>query len=59
MKYKGLQEDCILIVRECGTYLLSVNDIENNESTKTIYDYFMEQESANYYFINMIKIQSS
>lgn len=43
----------ILIARKCGTYLLTLEAIENNESTATIYSYFYQQETGDYYFIDL------
>jgi len=43
----------ILIARECGTYLLTLDQILTNEAAMTIYDYFQTNEDANYYHIDL------
>lgn len=60
-KYMGLKgsdkkEDkkVILIARSCGTYLVRIEDIKNNDDwAVTLYKYFQEQEHATYYYINI------
>lgn len=43
----------ILIARECGTYLLTLDDIASRESAAVIYDYYQTQERATYYLIDL------
>jgi hypothetical protein len=60
-KYMGLKgsdkkEDkkVILIARSCGTYLVRIEDIKNNDNWAiTIYEYYQTQEHATYYYINI------
>jgi hypothetical protein len=62
MKFKGsadaADKDLILIARECGTYLIRTEDIKTgNEWAKTLVEYFQTQESADYYHININKLE--
>ena len=59
-KYMGLKgstdrhdKHIILIARTCGTYLLTEEAIRTSEVTATIYSYYMTQESATYYSIDL------
>lgn len=60
MKLKGsrdrLDKQLILIVRECGTYLLTINAIETSEGAAAIYEYYQTQEHADYYFIDLDRL---
>ena len=63
-KYMGLKgsdkkEDkkMILIARNCGTYLLTLNAIENNRSAAAIYEYYFMYETGNYYFIDLNNLE--
>jgi hypothetical protein len=47
----------ILIARNCGTYLLTLDAIENNRSTAAIYDYYFMYETGNYYFIDLNNLE--
>ena len=47
----------ILIARKCGTYLLRVRDVEESKHVRAIYDYFMDQESADYYDVDLEKLE--
>lgn len=63
-KYMGLKgsdkkEDkkVILIARECGTYLVKISDMAAGDDwANTLYDYFINQEKADYYFIDIEKL---
>ena len=62
MKFKGsadtADKDLILIARECGTYLIRTEDIKTgNEWAKALVEYFQTQESADYYHININKLE--
>ena len=61
MKYKGSSDrqdkKLVLIVRECGTYLLKSEDIRTKESASAIYDYYHTQESADYYLIDLDRLE--
>ena len=52
MKLKGTKENSILIVRKSGTYILTQKEIETKESCKAIFEYYKDQEQANYYQID-------
>lgn len=43
----------ILIARECGTYLLTLDHISKSEGASAIFDYYCTQEAATYYYINL------
>lgn len=47
----------ILIARTCGTYLLTLDEIENNRSTAAIYDYYFMYETGNYYLIDLNNLE--
>lgn len=57
MKYKGSSnrkdKRMILIARECGTYLYTMDELENYSFAKTVYEYYMDQ-NCDYYEINLI-----
>ena len=57
MKLKGSEDrkdkQMILIARECGTYLLTLDQILTNISAACIYEYYQDNEDANYYYINL------
>lgn len=54
MKLKGMKPKTIyLIVRKCGTYIFSGEEIETSETAKTIIKYYLEQEPANIYDIRL------
>lgn len=64
-KYMGLKgskdrkdRTAVLIARKCGTYLLTLDEIETRESAATIYKYYYQQEatSSNYYLINLDRL---
>lgn len=46
----------ILIVRECGTYLLTNDSIDYNVSANTLYNYYQTQERADYYMIDLERL---
>ena len=47
----------ILIARSCGTYLVKISDMAaGDEWANTLYDYFLNQEHADYYFIDIDKL---
>jgi hypothetical protein len=64
-KYMGLKgsdkkEDkkVILIARTCGTYLVRVADIKAGDAwATTIYNYYQEQERADYYLIDIESLE--
>ena len=63
-KYMGLKgstakedKEIILIVRRCGTYLLTLDHIANSASASAIYEYYQTQESATYYYINLNNLE--
>jgi len=60
MKLKGstnpADKHMILIARECGTYLLTLEAIENSEGAATIYEYYQTQERGTYYLINLDRL---
>lgn len=49
----------ILIARNCGTYLLTIDAIENSEGAATIFEYYQTQEQADYYFIDLDRLTIS
>lgn len=49
----------ILIARECGTYLLTIDAIENTEGAAAIFEYYQTQEHADYYFIDLDRLTIS
>jgi hypothetical protein len=64
-KYMGLKgsrdrkdKKMILIVRKCGTYLLTLDEIAARESAAAIYEYYYTQEatSSNYYLIDLDRL---
>jgi len=63
MKFKGSSDQAdkkmILIVRACGTYLVRIEDIKAGDDwAVTLYNYFQEQEHADYYYININKLEA-
>lgn len=59
-KYMGFKnsndredKEMILIARECGTYLVRTADLYKSDWATTIYEYYMTQETAHYYLINL------
>lgn len=63
-KYMGLKgseapedKELILIARECGTYLLTLDHIASSEGATAIYTYFQTQEKATYYYINLNNLE--
>lgn len=61
MRFKGSNDksdrDLILIARTCGTYLIKTSDLKDRESwASTLYYYFKNQESTDYYHINLDKL---
>lgn len=47
-----------LIARTCGTYIVKTEDINaGNDWANTIIDYYRTQEAANYYYINLNKME--
>lgn len=65
-KYMGLKgsrdrkdKKMILIARKCGTYLLTLDEIEKRESAALIYEYYyntQEATNSNYYLIDLDRI---
>lgn len=61
MGFKGSNDrhdkDLILIVRECGTYLIRTEDARTPESwADTLYNYFQDNEHATYYRMDLNKL---
>lgn len=56
MKYKGStspkDKQMILIARECGTYLYTMDELANYQFAKTVYEYYMDQ-NCDYYYIDL------
>lgn len=46
----------IIIVRECGCYLYTLEDIASREWCTTVYEYYQNQEHATYYRIDLDKL---
>lgn len=63
MKLKGStnrkEKEMILIARECGTYLYTFADFESYPFSRTIYEYYMDYENTDYYYINLITMEVS
>lgn len=59
MKCKGSihanEKRLILIARECGTYLYTMEEFENYEFARTVYEYYMDYENTDYYELDLIK----
>jgi len=62
-KYMGLKgsndrhdKKLILIARRCGTYLIRTADIKPGSWSHTLFEYYMEQERADYYEINLDRL---
>ena len=58
MKFKGSEDQAdktmVLIARECGTYLIRVEDIKAGDDwANTLYSYFHTQETGTYYLIDL------
>ena len=54
MKLKGTKErKMILVVRTCGTYLYSIDELKEYDFAKTVYEYYIDYESADYYYIDL------
>ena len=49
-------KELVLIARSCGTYLLRKSDIRDNKYVRAIYEYFADQESADYYDIDLLNL---
>ena len=48
----------ILIARKCGTYLVKLSDVKAGDNwANTLIDYFVNQENADYYFIDLCKLE--
>lgn len=63
MKCKGsadqADKELILIARSCGTYLVRLDDIRTGDDwASTLYNYFQDQEHADYYYININKLEA-
>lgn len=62
MRLKGSRDredkKMILIVRKCGTYLFTLDEIAARESAAAIYEYYYTQEatSSNYYLIDLDRV---
>ena len=60
MDLKGSQrrddKKIILIARECGTYLYTLEEIKNYSFAATVYEYYYTQEPGDYYFINLERL---
>lgn len=62
MGFKGSEDkadkDLVLIARENGTYLVRCEDVKKgNDWACTIYDYFQNQEKADYYHIDINNLE--
>lgn len=62
-KYMGLKgsqdrkdKELILIARNCGTYLIRTADLLPGTWSSTLFEYYMEQERADYYLINLDRL---
>ena len=62
-KYMGLKasrdrkdKKMVLIARKYGTYLLTIDAIENTEGAAAIFEYYQTQEPADYYMINLERL---
>lgn len=48
----------ILIARKYGTYLVKLSDVKAGDNwANTLIDYFVNQENADYYFIDLCKLE--
>ena len=61
MKLKGSRDrndkTMVLIARDCGTYLLTLDAIENSTGAATIYEYYYTQDTrSTYYLINLDRL---
>jgi hypothetical protein len=60
MKLKGSRDrkdkKMILIVRACGTYLYTLDEIETYTFAATVFEYYQTQERATYYEIDIEKL---
>lgn len=59
-KYMGLKGSSsrndkvfYLIVRECGTWIVTKNEYMKSESMKTVYEYYYTQSKGTYYKIDL------
>ena len=62
MRFKGSQDwedkKLILIARNCGTYLIKISDIlAGNDWANTLINYYSTQESADFYYINLLSLK--
>jgi len=62
MCFKGstdkADKEFILIARSCGTYLVRIADIKAGDDwATTLYEYYQTQEHANYYLINLNRLE--
>lgn len=62
MRFKGSQDwedkKLILIARSCGTYLVKISDIlAGNDWANTLIRYYSTQESADFYYINLLSLK--
>lgn len=46
----------VLIVRKCGTYLLTLDDIATRPFAATVYEYYYAQEPGDYYLIDLDRL---
>ena len=46
-----------LIVRSCGTWIVTKNEYMTSESMKTVFDYYWDQERSTYYKVNIDRLE--
>ena len=54
MKLKGssrwIDKGLVLIVRDCGTYLFTLEELATRPTAAAIYEYYYQQETGNHYY---------
>lgn len=54
--HKKEDKQLILIARECGTYLYTLQDIQEYKFAGTVYEYYQKAEHATYYKIDIDRL---
>lgn len=63
-KYERLKESkdkndriFVLIVRKYGTWLVTLNEIKTSKSMRGVYEYYFDQENAQYFLVDIDKVE--
>ena len=57
MRFKGSNDrndkKFLILIRECGTYIVRACDVYKQDWATTLFEYFQNQEKSDYYFVNL------